>query len=730
MKERILSRFMGQPDHIWSFSTVGGVKRVNIDSAGDLINLPSLDPKLWTALSCPVNDLEIDQRTLELVDTDKDGHIRVPEVIAAVKWMTSMLKDPGDLLKQEAIFPLSAINDNTEEGKELLNSAREILKNLGIESEHTLTVADTSDTEKIFAGTAFNGDGVITEDTVKESDELDQLLNEIIKYSGSVIDRGGKQGINKVLADAFFDNAEKYAAWYAKRDADRNSILPFGENTEAAYDNFCSVKSKIDDFFIRCRLAAFDAQSTEVLNLQVARVESITDKDLSDCLYEIAAYPLAKIEANRSLPLSSGINPAWENGITEFKKLTVDNLFPGTDSLSEQGWQKISDTYVPYAKWIAEKDGTALEPLGAERIQAILSGEDKDKLAALIAQDEAVACEADNILLVDKMVRYYRDLFTLLKNFVTFYDFYTPGSKSIFQAGTLFIDQRSCDLCIKVQDMPKHNTLASYSGMYLVYCDCVSRTADAKMSIVAALTAGDVDNLLVGRNALFYDRKGLDWDATIVKIVDNPISIRQAFFSPYRKVSRFVENQANKIASSENDKVSANMSKGVESIPLKADDSNAKKDTPKQPFDIGKFVGIFAAISLALGAIGAAIATGIGGFMKLSWWKMPLAVAGLLLLISGPSMVIAYLKLRKRNLAPLLDANGWAINARVIININFGNTLTHLAELPRGARINFNDPFTQKKRPILPTLLAIIILAAIVLYCLWKFGVIHIHPHF
>ena len=34
-----------------------------------------------------------------------------------------------------------------------------------------------------------------------------------------------------------------------------------------------------------------------------------------------------------------------------------------------------------------------------------------------------------------------------------------------------------------------------------------------------------------------------------------------------------------------------------------------------------------------------------------------------MLAISGPSMLIAWLKLRQRNIGPILDANGWAVNA-------------------------------------------------------------------
>lgn len=714
---------MKHNNHVWSFSTVGGVKRVNLESGADLQNLSNLDPKLWTALSCPVNGLEIDKKTLEIIDGDNDGKIRVPEIIAAVNWITSVLKNPDDLIKEEPIFQLSSINETTELGKTLLESAKVILKNIGKEQSTTLTVEETSDTEKIFGGTPFNGDGVITEESTTDLNLL-QIISEIISCLGSVSDRGGKQGITLELLNLFIENCEKYASWFSKKEANFDIIFPYGDNTEAAYQNFNSVKSKIDDYFIRCRLAAFDTQSTEVLNLQVARVESITANDLSNCINEIATYPLAKIEGNKPLPIISGINPAWETAIADFRKLITIPLFQNKETITELEWNKIIESFGAYADWKSEEEGSAVEPLGIERIQTILSSNYKEQIISLIEQDVDLEDEANNIILVDKLVRYHRDIFTLLKNFVTFFDFYTPDSKAIFQAGTLYIDQRSCDLCIKVSDMGKHATMVSFSGMYLIYCECTSRSTNDRITIVAALTNGDIDNLVVGKNALFYDRQGLDWDATVIKIVDNPISIRQAFFSPYRKVSRFIETQINKFATAQDDKVTSDMNKGVESMPIKMEEVKAKKDPPA-PFDVGKFVGIFAAIGLAVGAIGTALASVVAGFLGLTWWKMPIAFAGILLLISGPSMIIAYLKLRKRNLAPLLDANGWAINASAVVNIQFGNTLTHLAELPKGAKINLNDPFTKQKRPILPAIFILSIIIGIVIYLLWKYEFIH-----
>ena len=294
-----------------------------------------------------------------------------------------------------------------------------------------------------------------------------------------------------------------------------------------------------------------------------------------------------------------------------------------------------------------------------------------------------------------KLVRYHRDLFRLLNNFVSFRDFYTPGPKVIFQAGTLYLDGRSCELCLRIDDIGKHSALASLSGAYLAYCDCQRRGGAEKMTIVAAFTNGDADNLMVGRNGMFFDWHGQDWDATIVKIVDHPISVRQAFWYPYKRIGRMIGEQIEKMAAAREKAVQDQTAAGIADTAQKTEAGKA----PAAPFDVGKFAGIFAAIGLAIGAIGTAIAAVVTGFLGLKAWQMPLAIVGLILLISGPSVIIAYLKLRKRNLAPLLDANGWAINTRAIINIPFGTSLTHVAALPPGAQRSFTDPYAEKKRP-------------------------------
>ncbi len=715
---------MKASSHVWNFSTVGGVKRVNLESGADLVHLGELDPKLWTALSCPVDGLEMDRKTLELIDTDHDGQIRVPEILAAVRWITSVIKNPDDILKGESGLPLSAILDQSEPGISLLSSAKTILKNLGKPDQETISVHETSDTQKIFEGTRFNGDGIITEDTAGDPVTAG-LIRDIIACTGSVTDRSGKQGMNREMLGRFTVHCASYRAWREKADAEKTTILPFGANTETAYEDFSALRPKIDDFFIRCRLAEFDPLSADILNRTIRGSEEISAKNLTACMDEIAGYPIARIEAGKPFPLTAGINPAWEKTVNRLKKNAADVIFPGKDSLTENEWTALKERFAPYAAWIKEKAGTEVESLGFARICDILDKKLPDQLTALIDQDLSMASQAEGIFSVDKLVRFYRDIKTVLNNFVTFYDFYSPDVKALFEAGTLYIDQRSCDLCIRVRDMAKHATMVSYSGMFLIYCDCVLRKTGEKMTIVAGLTHGDIDNLVVGRNGVFYDRTGRDWDATVIKLIENPISIRQAFWTPYRKVSRMIEKQINKVAAAQDEKVTATASKTIEEAPAKIT-PGAPVKPPAQPFDIGKFVGIFAAIGLAIGAIGTALASILTGFLGLVWWKMPIALLGLILAISGPSMIIASLKLRKRNLAPILDANGWAINARAVINIPFGNTLTHLAELPIGAKVNLKDPFMKKKRPLIPVLILLLLIAGAALYILWTYGYIQI----
>jgi len=688
-------------NHTWKFFRAGGFDQVKLETGADLANLDQLDQKLWVALACPASGLEFDTKTLALIDTDKDGRVRVPEVIAAAKWATSLLKNPDDLTQGSAALPLAAINDATPEGKQILASAKQTLVNLGKADATAISLEDTADTAKIFAATNFNGDGIIPADAASD-DATKAVITDIIACCGIETDRSGKPGISQAKADQFFADAAAYSDWWKRAEGDTN-ILPLGEATAAAAAAVRAVKAKVDDFFSRCRLAAFDARALAALNRQETEYLALAAKDLSITAAEVAGFPLAQIAAGKSLPLTTGVNPAWAAAITTLQTAAVKPLLGDKAALTEAEWTALCAKLGAFECWCAGKVGASVEKLGLKRIREILAGKSKETIAALIAKDKALEPEANAIAAVEKLIRFNRDLYTLCVNFVNFKNFYSREIPAVFQAGRLYLDQRSCDLCLTVEDAGKHATMAGLAGAYLAYVDCTRKATGERLSIVAIFSQGDDENLMVGRNGIFYDRKGRDYDATISKIVANPISIRQAFFSPYKKLVRMIEEQAAKRAAAADANANANLQ-------ASAAGTAAGKPPEAKKIDTGTLAAIGLVLTTLLGALGGIF----GKILGLQWWQIPLAFIAILLAISLPAVIIAWLKLRKRNLGPILDANGWAVNAKAKMNIPFGNSLTQIATLPPGSQRDLVDPFVKKRGPTIAIILFVLFVAVVI----------------
>jgi hypothetical protein len=698
----------------WRFFRAGGFDQVKLDRGADLAHLDELDQKLWVALACPTRGIEFDTKTLDLVDTDKDGRIRAPEIIAAAKWAAGCLKNPDDLLKSSPALPLSAINDAMPEGKTLLSSARQILSDLGKKTATEITVEDTADTTKILSQTNFNGDGIIPADAASD-DATKAVITDIINCLGAETDRSGKPGINQAKLDQFFTDAAAYADWWKKAEGDVK-VLPLGEATPAAAATLKAVKVKIDDYFARCRLAAFDPRALGALNREEKEYLAVASKDLTTNAAEVASFPLALVGADRPLALRGGINPAWAAALAQFQADVVKPLLGDKATLTEVDWAALLGRFAGYEAWSAGKAGTSVEKLGIQRVRQILSSNARENIASLIAKDKALEPEFNSISAVDRLTRYYRDLYKLLVNFVSFRDFYGRKAKAVFQAGTLYLDQRSCELCIRVEDIAKHSLMAALSGSYLAYCECIRKSTGDKMTIAAAFTDGDSDNLMVGRNGIFYDRAGRDWDATIVKLIDNPIGLRQAFWSPYKKLIRMVEEQVAKRAAVADAAVNTQLAQTADQAANAEKATTAAATQQAKRFD----VGTVAALGVALGSLATASGLIFAKLADIAPWKMLFVVLGVMLVISLPAVIIAALKLRKRNLGPILDANGWAVNAKAKINIPFGASLTGVAALPPGSQRDLTDPFAESHAGRNRLIVVLVLLG--VLWSMWYFG--------
>lgn len=675
--------------------------------------LDQLDLKLWVALACPTSGLEFDQTTLAMMDTDQDGRIRAPELIAAVKWAGSLLKNSGDLLKGSPTLRAAAINDSTPEGKLMATFARQVL---GKEDNAEITIDEAGAAAQTFAAKPFNGDGIVSADSASD-EAIKAVINDIIACLGPDSDASGKPGISQAKVDQFFANAAACSDGWKKAEGDA-SVLPLGLNTPAAAAAVKVVKTKVDDFFIRCRLAAFDPRALNALNRDEKEYLALAAKDLTLNSTEIGGLPLARVAAGAALPLNEGVNPAWAAAVAALQADAVKPLLGDKPSLTEAEWTTLLAKLAPYEAWNSSKAGGSIEKIGLKRLREILASKAKEALTALMAKDKAEEGHAQAVVGLNRLVHYHRDLIQLCHNFVSFRDFYRRKDKAIFQAGTLYLDQRSCDLCLTVEDAGKHAAMAGLAGTCLAYCDCFRKGSGEKMQIVAAFTGGDSDNLMVGRNGIFFDRQSRDWDATITKLIDNPISIRQAVFAPYKKLVRMIEEQVAKRVAAAAVSTDSKLAEAVKA----AASGEAPKPVGPPPQKID--TGTLAAIGLVLATLLSALGGIFGRFVGMPLWLIPLAILGILLAISVPSVIMAYMKLRRRNLGPILDANGWAVNAKAKMNVPFGGALTGVASLPPGSQRDIVDPFAEKKSHW-PKVMVLVILLSLAYAALNKMGFIY-----
>ena len=190
----------------WDFENVGGTTRVKITTGEDIAHLPELDPKMWTVLSCPVKGLQIDEKSLEYMDCDGDGKLRINDVVSTAEWITAALKDADLLIEGKDSISINDINQEDACGKKLYAAAKQILMNLEREGS-VIRISDTSNSAAIFAKTRFNGDGVITELSAEDADDK-AAIAAAVKATGGSPDRSGMQGVNAAQIEEFYKALE------------------------------------------------------------------------------------------------------------------------------------------------------------------------------------------------------------------------------------------------------------------------------------------------------------------------------------------------------------------------------------------------------------------------------------------------------------------------------------------------------------------------------------------
>ncbi len=343
-----------------------------------------------------------------------------------------------------------------------------------------------------------------------------------------------------------------------------------------------------------------------------------------------ADAPLVMDGPEAVLPLNGNINPQYSDRIAAFVEKAAKPVIGTIDSLCRADYRRVKAAFAPYRAWLASKP--------------------------------VMNANAHNSLVEEeRIVRYRMHLVEYLRNFVSQERLYDGSLEAISLTGTLFIDGRECRLCFHVDNEAAHAALAERSDCCLIYLRLSRSGVAASRTICAVITAGRTVPLYVGRNGLFYDRDGIAWDATITKVVQAQVSLLEAFWAPWRKLGEMVGGQIRKFVGDTQAKSADGVAGAVSGI-----GSEAAAKAQSKPADSSAsgaaLASSVAALGIGVGMVGAAIAGLIGVVADLPWWKTAIGVALVLLAVSLPSVILAWFKLRRRDLSAVLNACGWAVN--------------------------------------------------------------------
>lgn len=330
--------------------------------------------------------------------------------------------------------------------------------------------------------------------------------------------------------------------------------------------------------------------------------------------------PLVTEAPDVELPLKDHLNPKHQEAILAFAAQCVKPVLGEKATLGRLDWKAVKAAFAPYRAWRASKP--------------VVNATAKGKLVE-----------------EERLIRYRLHLDEFLVNFVSMDALYGKLPllpKAIFQTGVLRIDGKELNLCFHVENEGAHAALSGRSKCCVVYVKLTRPSDKATRQVCAVVTAGRVEGLYAGRNGVFFDRDGKDWDAVITKVVEAEVSLVEAFWSPWRKLGESVTGLVKKYFGDRDAAVKAKVAQPAAAGVAK--DGGAA------------MASSVAAIGIGIGMMGAAMASLMALVAKLTVLQLLGSVVGLVLVVSLPSVVLTWFKLRQRDLGAILNACGWAVN--------------------------------------------------------------------
>ena len=637
----------------------GGSFQLDIRDAADLEALNIMDEAFWMATSAPVFGLNCDKELIQILDTNKNGRILSSDLREASSRLLKTLKNKDNINNRSESIGIQDIDISSDEGKLLKSSIVEILKNLNFPEDHRLTLKELRNDKGILCNGLTNGDGIIPPNRV-ENPEVKQLIEDIMECLGGQEDVNGNPGVDAGKLKNFLELAKKYIAW---KDSGEFSpdILPLHEKTAQAYETYSEIKPKIDEYFQLCELKKYNKE------LKRVQREPESPDYIYECSENIEDYlihsPLSTINESPVLKLTENLNPHFSELILKLQEQVLDEfLARPVMEVYKSDWKKVGEIFKPYQDWLQSTNGIEVKSVEESRLRKYINEGVSDTLQSMIDEDLKLGEKLKVRRKLEEIIILQKNIIDFSNNFVSFPNLYNPEQRAIFEVGYLVIDGRIFNFNLPVEDVKKHSSTAKRSGIFLLYLEVTGSKDDKPFFICTPVTSRKIGLLDVDKRGVLFDLQGKEWDAKVVKVVQNPVSLTEAILAPFRKISRMLMGAIDKI-SSDTEKELENKFKKKTSE-LQKDLTQVKVD-PKKKSSSATARDLMMTGSFTFAALGSSFAYISGTFAKLEWDQGKLAFAIAMTVIILPILIVSSIKLHRRNMSSILEASGWAMNARM-----------------------------------------------------------------
>jgi hypothetical protein len=703
--------------HPFVMENYGGSYQLRIRKADDLAALGMLDDPFWMSTSAPCAHFRCDPVLLERIDRDGNGRINSTEIREAAEWLLHMLENREDVANGSEVLRLDHIDRSHGEGQRLYQTARWLLENLGTQDLSAISLSQARARQLLFSQGARNGDGVIPAEGSPDG-AMRSFIQDVMMTVGSTPDLSGSPGVDGTLLDTFIENASALLAWHSDL-ADRDKmhlLLPFGADTPERYGLYRRLTPKADEYFRLCEVVALNAL-LETPAPDTGCAPEVFQSEDNATKYLIEA-PLAKPRAERRLPLRETTNPYYSNDLCELTNTVLGPLlgdsFDGVE-LSHEQWNSIKEAFASYEQWLEAKSGGEVERLGIEKVEGYLKSDLPDQLRRLIEEDLASAEEIATINDLEFLILLQHWLLEICNNFVSFPHLYNPRDRAMFEVGRMIMDGQVFNLNIEVTDINAHSAAAQRSGMYLLYSEVTGGNGDTPFTIVTPVTRGRLTNLGIGKRGVLFDLTGKQWDTRLVRIVENPVNLKEAVLAPFKRIGAIVASTAGKLTASAEQQFQSQITQatttiqtGISEAATAAAAAPPPATSPPPPEDSGgptasgRMRDMLLAGSVTIAALGSSFAYITKTFAAMNRVQLLTGLVIALAIILVPTVVVAFFRLRRQNLSAILEASGWAVNAPMRLTRRLRKLFVLTPTRPQGfgrARRDLARAYVRAKAP-------------------------------